>query len=128
MELSVRPEHLAVCRLPIDAPWPSPPADGSFFSVTGTGFELSVVCRVDAAPPDARIEAGWRALTVAGPLDFSAVGVIASLTARMAEAGVGVFVLSTYDTDHILVKDGDLGRAVDALDAAGYSVVPHPPA
>ena len=128
MELSVQPEFLAVCRLPADAPWPSPPADGSLFSVTGTRSELSVVCRVDAAPLTARIEPGWRALTVAGPLDFSAIGVIASLTAPMAAAGVGVFVLSTYDTDHILVKEGDLGRAVDALRADGHSVVSYPTA
>ena len=128
MELSVRPELLAVCRLPADAPWPSPPADGSLFSVTGTGSELSVLCRVDAAPPRSRIEPGWRALTVAGPLDFSAVGMIASLTTRLAAAEVGVFVLSTYDTDHILVKDADLGRAVDALHADGHSVVAPPPA
>ena len=125
MELSVRPELLAVCRLPTEAPWPSPPADGSLFSVTGTGSELSVVCRVDAAPPTARIEPGWRALTVTGPLDFSAIGVIARLTARLAAAGVAVFVLSTYDTDHILVKDGDLGLAVDALRTDGHSVGPH---
>ena len=65
---------------------------------------------------------------MAGPLDFSAIGVIASLTAPMAAAGVGVFVLSTYDTDHILVKEGDLGRAVDALRADGHSVVSYPTA
>ena len=126
MELLLRPEVMAVCRLPWDAPMPVAPAGGSLFSATRTDSELSVVCRQDAAPPRAALEPGWRALTVAGPLDFSLVGVIASLTTPLAEAQVPVFVLSTFDTDHVLVKATDLERAVEALRSAGHTVAMSP--
>jgi hypothetical protein len=127
VELFLRPEVLAVCRLPRDAPWPTPPPDGSLFSATRTSSELSVACRQDAAPLHARAEAGWRALTVVGPLDFSMVGVIASLGTMLADAQVGVFVVSTFDTDHVLVKETALERAIDALRSGGHTVAMHPP-
>ena len=131
MELLLRPELLSVCRLAADAPWPRPPDDGSLFSSTSSGAptsassagaERSLVCRQDLAPSGASTEPGWRAMTVAGPLDFDLVGVLADLTTPLARAGVSVFVLSTFDTDHVLVRDEDVDRAVDALGAAGHIV------
>lgn len=80
------------------------------------------MCRQDLAPSGGRIESGWRAMTVAGPLDFDLVGVLADLTTPLARSGVSVFVLSTFDTDHVLVRDEDVDRAVDALAAAGHMV------
>ena len=123
MELLLGSETLSVCRLTADQPWPAPPDDGSLFSVTSTGDERSLVCRADLAPAGARIEAGWRVLTVVGPLDFALVGVMADLTAAVARAGVSVFVLSTFDTDHLLVRIDDLDTADRALTAAGHSVI-----
>lgn len=76
----------------------------------------------DAVPSDARVETDWRALEVAGPLDFSMVGVMASLTAPLADVDVSVFVVSTYDTDYVLVHAAALERAVEALRAAGHAV------
>jgi hypothetical protein len=73
---------------------------------------------------DARVESGWRALRIVGPLAFDLVGVIASVTVPLAGAEVGVFVLSTFDTDLVLVKDEDLDRAVDVLGGAGHRVTP----
>jgi hypothetical protein len=127
MELFLRPETLAVCRLPPDAPWPSPLIDGSLFSTTLTGSELSLVCQEDAAPAHARSESGWRALSVVGPLEFSMVGIIASLVTPLADAGVAVFVLSTFDTDHLLVKSEDLKRAIDVVRSHGHAVAMSPP-
>jgi hypothetical protein len=120
----VIPERLSVSRLPVDAPWPVPPADSSFYSVTRTGDELSVVSSEDAAPlgEHVRVEADWRALEVSGPLDFGMVGVMASLTAPLADVDVSVFVISTYDTDYVLVHAAALERAVEALRAAGHTV------
>jgi uncharacterized protein len=122
MELFLRPELLAVCRMPSDAPWPFPVADGSLFSATLDGSELSVVCRQEAARRFQRAELDWRALTVLGPLEFSMVGVLSSLLAPVAEAGVGVFVLSTFETDHVLVKSEALEAAIGALRSAGHTV------
>ena len=68
------------------------------------------------------MEPGWRALRIVGPLAFDLVGVIASVTVPLAAADVGVFVLSTFDTDLVLVKDEDLDRAIDVLGGAGHRV------
>jgi hypothetical protein len=124
MDLRVLPERLSVCRLPVDAAWPSPPEGTSFFSVTRTDAEISVVCGEDDAPAgdDVRVEPDWRALEVAGPLDFGMVGVMASLTAPLADVDVSVFVVSTYDTDYVLVHAAALERAVEALRSAGHAV------
>ncbi len=112
----------AVCRLDVDAPIPPWATAGRFFSVTRTAAELSVVCRQDAVPEGVACEAGWRCLRVAGALPFSAVGVLASLTAPLAAAGVSVFVVSTFDTDYLLVKEGLLERAADVLRQVGHVV------
>lgn len=124
MDLRVLPERLSVCRLPVDAAWPVPPAGTSFYSVTRTDAEVSVVCPEDAAPAGdhVRVEPDWRALEVAGPLDFSMVGVMAELTAPLADVDVSVCVVSTYDTDYVLVHAAALERAVEALRGAGHTV------
>ena len=122
MELRVLPDRLSVCRLAAGSPWPVPPPGTSFYSATRTDQELSVVCLEDAAPPGARAETDWRALEVAGPLDFSMVGVMAELTAPLADVDVSVFVVSTYDTDYVLVHAAALDRAVAALRDAGHTV------
>lgn len=111
----------AVCRLPADAAWPAWPS-GEFVSVTRTADELSVVCREDAVPEGVRREDGWRCLRVAGTLDFSLVGVLAFLLVPLAEAGVSVFALSTFDTDYLLVKAEKLKAAVDVLRRDGHVV------
>lgn len=124
MDLRVLPERLSVCRLPVDDPWPVPPVGTSFYSVTRTGDEISVVCAEDSAPTGehVRVEPDWRALEVAGPLDFSMVGVMAGLTQPLADVDVSVFVVSTYDTDYVLVHAAALEKAVEALRGAGHQV------
>lgn len=126
MDLLLRPETLTVCRLRPGQPFPGAPDDGSLFSATWSGDERSLVCRADLAPAGARTEPGWRALSVAGPLDFALVGVLAALTVPLADADISVFVLSTFDTDHVLVRADDLGNAVTALTSAGHGVTPEP--
>ena len=70
------------------------------------------------------MEPGWRCLRIVGPLAFDLVGVLASVTVPLAASGIGVFVLSTYDTDLVLVKDEDLDRAADVLGGSGHRVTP----
>jgi hypothetical protein len=95
---------------------------GTFFSITRTADELSVVCQQSLVPDDIRCERDWRCLRVAGTMAFSMVGVVAALVTALAEAGVSVFVVSTFDTDYLLVKEHDLEKAVAALRAAGHEV------
>ena len=81
-----------------------------------------MVCRRDVVPDGVVCETGWRCLRVAGSMPFTLVGVLASLTTPVANAGVGVFAFSTFDTDYLLVKESDLLKAVAALRSAGHVV------
>ena len=112
----------AVCRLGADAPIPSWATAALFSSITRTADELSIVCRQDAVPPGVVSEPGWRCLRLAGTIAFSAVGVLAGLTAPLADTGVSVFAVSTFDTDYLLVKAADLERAVNALRGQGHHI------
>ncbi|WP_019818723.1 ACT domain-containing protein [Saccharomonospora saliphila] len=125
LTVDLRPGEYAVARLHSTDAVPAAllaPGDGALVSVTRTGEELSVVCPVDSAPDGARVEAGWRLLTVRGPLAFTLTGIMAALSNELAAAGVSLFALSTYDTDHLLVRADDLDRAVAALREAGHEV------
>ena len=117
LELDVLPGVFAVCRLDPAAATPA-----GFWSVTRTADELSVICAEDAIPDGAVAERGWRALRVAGPLDFALTGVAAALTAPLAAAGVSVLPVATFDTDYLFVREASLARALAALAAAGHSV------
>ena len=86
-----------------------------------TDEELSLVCRTEVVPRETLArEDGWRAFRVQGVLDFSLSGILARLSAVLAEKKIGIFAVSTYDTDYILVKQENRDRAVEALKAAGY--------
>ena len=124
MDLVILPGRLSVCRLGPSAPWPAPPPGAAVYSATRTTDELSVVCPEGHEPAGSRIEAGWRALSVVGPLAFDLVGVLATLSTALAEAGISVFVVSTFDTDLVLVKDVDVEAATGALEAAGHHLLP----
>ena len=123
LSLHLLPETLAVCRLEPDGPVPDWATGGSFYSVTRTTDEVSIVCPERAVPEETKAERGWRLLQVEGPLDFAMTGVLARLTRPLAEAGVSVFALSTYDTDYLLVRDRDIASAVAALRTDGHRVV-----
>ena len=88
-----------------------------------TSDEISLVCETDHTPPNAiETEAGWKALKVSGVLDFGMVGVIAGISKILAEVKVSVFVVSTYNTDYVLMKAKDFDKGVQALERSGYSV------
>jgi hypothetical protein len=122
--LEVSSDRLAVVRLDPDAEVPAWATRSSFHSLTRTEDELSVVCAEADVPAEVTAERGFRRLTVCGPLEFSLVGVLASLTAPLARAGVSLFSISTFDTDHLLVREADLDRACRALESAGHCFTP----
>jgi len=94
---------------------------GGFFNICRTDDELSIVCADSLPLESARCDAGWSCIKVLGPLDFSMTGILAHLTGLLAAAGISIFAVSTYDTDYVLVKTGQLTPAVAALKTGGYS-------
>ena len=122
LSLSVLAESLAVVRLEPATRVPEWAWSGELCSVTRSADELSVVCAEAAVPPDASAQRGWRALKVHGPLDFALTGVLAALSAPLADAGISIFAIATYDTDYVLVRGEDVTRACEALAAAGHTV------
>ena len=125
LSLSLLDGHMSVCRLDSATKVPDWAVSGGFFSVTRTDDELSVVCPEEVVPEDVRSEGGWRALKLEGPFEFSEVGVLLSVASPLAEAGVGIFAVSTFDTDYVLVKGEQLRSAVAALRGRGHEVLPN---
>ncbi|MEZ4701284.1 MAG: ACT domain-containing protein [Rhodothermales bacterium] len=122
MHLTLLPEPMAVCRLPPDAPLPAGVLDAPFCSVTRTTDELSIVLEARRAQAGWKAELGWRMFKVAGPMDFELTGVVAGLTVPLADAGLPVFVVSTFDTDYLLVRSDRLDAAIATLRNAGHEV------
>lgn len=116
-------ERYGVCRLESSEPVPSWAGGGGFLSVTRTEDELSVVCAQSAIPEGVKCEKDFRILKILGPLDFSLVGILASISSALADKGISIFAVSTYDTDYILVRDSNIDSAVGALKAQGYAVI-----
>ena len=118
LRLTILPESLAICRLGPDEAlpgWLFWRAD--FVSVSRTAEELSIVCSAGDVPAEVTAERDWRAFKVEGPLDFALTGVLARLAAPLAEAGISLFAVSTYDTDYLLVREAALGQAARVLAA-----------
>jgi hypothetical protein len=122
LTLTLLPDRLAVCRLDPGSAIPDWGARGAFFSLTRTTDELSIVCREEDAPSEVRSEKGWRAFKIEGPLDFNEIGVLASVAQPLTQASVSLFVISTFDTDTILVKESQLQTAIMAFSRAGHQV------
>lgn len=123
LTLTTLDERLAVCRLAPDSELPAwATTSAKLFSVTRTAEELSVVCPEAAVPEGVECEKNWRVFELAGPFEFSMVGVLVSVAGPLAEAGVGIFAVSTFDTDYVLVKEEKLDRAITALRERGHEV------
>jgi len=115
LRLSLLDGRFAVVRLDAAAPLPAAPPTATLWSATRTADELSLVCDEAQIPAGARVERGWRAFALEGPIPFEQTGVIAGLTAPLAADGIPVFVLSTFDTDYLLVREAHVERTRDVL-------------
>lgn len=123
LHLSLLPETFAIVHLPPAAEIPAWATAGPFFSVTRTGDELSLVVEESRVPSGLQSQNGWRAFKVHGPFELTEVGVLASLAAPLAQARISLFVLSTFDTDYLLVAAENLHQAIAALESAGHIFV-----
>lgn len=127
MKLLRYPETLAVVRLGPGSEIPPWAESSSIFSVTATATETSIVCAGRNVPKKARHHKPFTAFCVEGPLDFAETGILASLLAPLAEDGISVFTLSTFDTDWILVPRDDADRAEDVWRRSGHETRPADP-
>jgi hypothetical protein len=122
LTLHLVPGIFAVCRLLPNAPVPEWAA-GVVVSVTRTSEELSVVCEEKYVPTGIQRQADFRCLKVAGPLAFEMTGVMAALAGPLADAGISLFPMATYDTDYLFVRSDEMKRAVAALRGVGHRVL-----
>jgi len=123
LSFSLLADTLTVCRLDPNAPIPAWAAGkAGFVSITRNADELSIVCPQSWLPGNVQTDAGWRALKMEGPFDLAMIGVLAPVAVTLAAAQVNIFVVSTYDTDYVLVKAAKLETAVTALELAGHTV------
>ncbi|MBW1637104.1 MAG: ACT domain-containing protein [Deltaproteobacteria bacterium] len=123
LQFTVLEGELSIHRLPASAPVPDEVFTATFYSITRTSEELSIVCPEDININGARTEKGWSCIKIIGPLEFSQTGVLAALSTSLARAGIAIFVISTFDTDYILVKSRFLTAAIEQLAAAGYDLL-----
>ncbi len=120
--LTVLQHSFTIHRLPPQTPLPDPLLDAPFCWIGRTDEELSIVCEAGIDLPGSERSDGWSCIKIAGPLDLSLTGVLSGIAVALAAAEVGIFVLSTFDTDYILVQTDQLPAAVVTLGAAGYAV------
>jgi len=121
MELKRIPHKLSVCKV---ADIADIDLTAEFYFIAKTDEELSLVCKTKDAPPETvERDDGWKAFRIQGMLDFSLIGILSELSAILAENDIGIFAVSTYNTDYILVKEENFEQAFTVLAAKGYTVV-----
>ena len=120
MELQIMPPAMTVCRVASEAVLR---LDGDLVFIGKTDEEYSLVCPTDCVPAQTvEREDGWRCFRIRGVLDFSLIGILAKISTILAENRIGIFVVSTFNTDYVLVKAENLDRAMGLLAEAGYTV------
>jgi hypothetical protein len=117
--------RFAVCRLAAKVPTPEWARDGAFHCATRTADELSIVCSAESVPTGAQVNAPWTCFKIAGPIPFEEVGVLAAFVNPLAESGIPIFAISTFDTDYVLVKEEFTSRAQEVLREAGHELIAH---
>lgn len=126
LTLSIMKSTFGICRLDSGSEIPEWVYEGSFFSITKTPEELSLVCPESSIPVNlpekVRTEKGWSCLKVEGPLDFGLTGILAEISRVLADNDISIFAVSTYDTDYILIREKCLKIAAGALEKADYEV------
>jgi uncharacterized protein len=122
LHFSLLPDLLAIVRLAPDVSIPAWAASRTFFSVTRTEEELSIVTPASDVPEGLSQQTPWRALKVHGPFDLAEIGVLSAISVPLADAGISIFVISTFDTDYLLVADKQLRATILALENAGHAV------
>lgn len=118
MDLKIIPDNFSVCQV---ADYSKINMEEKYFFAASTDEERSLVCPADAVPENAtKREDGWKAFRIEGVLDFSLIGILADISALLADSRIGIFAISTYNTDYIFIKEENFHRALNVLAEAGY--------
>lgn len=121
MEIKKLDDTFSICKV---SDYSQIDLDSEFCFIGKTDEEKSLVCITDSVPDNViERDDGWRAFRIQGVLDFSLIGILSKIAALMAENGIGIFAVSTYNTDYILTKEDNFNKAIEILSAAGYTVV-----
>ena len=121
-KLRVLPQAYGIARLSADAPIPSWADGEGFVSISRSDDELSILCRQERMPDGVRQDRDWTCLKLLGPFAFDDTGVVLSVIRPLSEKGIGIFVVSTFDGDHLMVKSADLAAARHHHEASGHTV------
>ena len=120
MELKTLPYKFTVCKL-ISAD--AMPADTDFCFTAKTDEEISLVCKTEDVPEKTLArDDGWKGFRITGVLDFSLIGILSKISSILAENKIGIFAVSTYNTDYIFVKEENFDKAIKALKDSGYDI------
>ena len=122
LALTVLDKEYTIHRLDPDADIPATVLGSQFYSISRTDEELSIVCEPDIEIDSAKSSADWSCIKVIGPLDFSLTGILAGISATLADAKISLFAISTFDTDYFLVKSRELPNVLYTLKNAGYVI------
>ncbi len=121
MELKKIPYKLTVCKVEDIS---AADINADFYFIGKTDEEVSLVCRTEDTPSlTTERDDGWRGFRIQGILDFSLIGILSKISGILAEHKIGIFAVSTYNTDYVLVKEENFERALGVLNSEGYSVV-----
>ena len=123
LTLRLLEDRFAICKTDNNLPIPIwILGSRDFYSITRTEEEMSIIVKESSAPQDVEKEVGWRAFKIEGILDFSQIGILSSLSGLLAAEGLPVFVVSTYNTDYIFIKEKDLEKARKVL-STSYNIL-----
>lgn len=120
MEIKIIDHYFSVCKV---TDFKAVNFDDEFCFAAKTDEEYSVVCITENTPQNTvKREDGWRAFRICGVLDFSLIGILSKIAGLLAENGISIFAVSTYNTDYILTKTDNFDKAVTLLKENGYTI------
>ena len=123
MNIKVLKDRYSICRLESEDMVPLWVDTKNFISITRTEDELSIVCIDKNIPNEIMREKGWRVLKVEGPLDFSLIGILSEISGILAKEKISIFVVSTFDTDYILVKEENFEKSIKVLSDNNINII-----
>jgi hypothetical protein len=123
LKLRFVPGRYSVARLAPDSSIPGWASGPGFSAIIRADDELTIVCHEDRVPEGVEAEHGWACLRTIGPFDFQATGIVHFLIGPLSSNGIGVFVVCTFDGEHVLIADRDRDKARSLLTAAGHNFV-----